>query len=341
MSDLPSLIFSTEAKLKSERLVFLNMPQFNSLSELESAFFSSITKNELKCFIEYCSRSLSDIKPDMDFKIYRLINFFPYRFAFCEKCFIDNTTLNILFLSENIVDFHSLMLPTHYNFRDTTSRLVYELLCIKKHRFNDSFTPEAFIVFNHLPDYAASLSDAKRASVYCDLDKLVRGICQSFTENNCYSDIKFEYKQVIRKRPCIVELPPIPFVYILISVFLILYGLSDDRTIFLEVCNFAYAGELTVSVTTSLLEKIPSECGSLSDVVKNFPSFHTLASFATLISYISDLIISPVSDSVSKQLKIIIGVGFDYQSEPDFKYSDPYSNVEKLTKQALDLFGIL
>jgi len=38
---------------------------------------------------------------------------------------------------------------------------------------------------------------------------------------------------------------------------------------------------------------------------------------------------------------VTIGVGFDYQSEPEFKFRDPYSEIDTMVENALNIIDII
>ncbi|MBQ5832414.1 MAG: hypothetical protein IIW43_02945 [Selenomonadales bacterium] len=60
-----------------------------------------------------------------------------------------------------------------------------------------------------------------------------------------------------------------------------------------------------------------------------------------MVSLFSDLIISVDVDRELDTVRVTLGVGFDYQSEPDFKFSDPYSDVDRIVKDVLDVFDLI
>ena len=95
MKELPLIMFSTDSKIVSEHMVLSNMPGCRSHSELENAFFSALAIDERRAFHSFCSTEA------VITRIFPLINFYPYHFAFAEKVRIESEIIIIVFLAEN------------------------------------------------------------------------------------------------------------------------------------------------------------------------------------------------------------------------------------------------
>ena len=328
------MIFSSDARLASEHLILSAMPRLESAKDLEDAFMSSLTRDDAEVFADFCSRK------DYSFRFFRLLNFYPFHFAFMEKCRIGSEIKNIVFLAEDIAQLHSLMSPASETLRNITSGLVCEFS-----NQNDSdkpicFTPESLLALSHIPSFTAMLRADERKNVYCDLHKLIECACRSFSKMEFYSDIKFD-RMENRDGALIIELPITPFIYVLSSVFAVMYAISSDRSIKIETRKFSYAGEITLTANTTLSEKLPGTCTSICDIANAFPSIAAIAQSATIVSLFSGLMLDLNVDRGLETVTVTLGAGFDFQSEPDFKFSDPYSLVDRIVTDAIGIFDTI
>lgn len=340
MPDLPSLVFSTDAKLLSERMVIMNLPRFTCIGEVESSFFASMKRGDCAGFTEFCRKSIESSLDNTDFRIYQLINLYPFRFAFCEKNLIDGKTYTVVFLSKKLSDLHVLMSPSSQFYRDITCRTIYEIMRIDGQMgFNYAITPEALSVFTHHYDFAENLLSEMNKPVYCDLEKLVQTACRRFSEKTKFTFPVFNSENDPSDELNIIEAPSFSLIFVLVSALTILHSLSDDHKISIDIHRFSYAAEICLTVHSSLISKIPRECGSIIDLVRSFPSFDKMSKITTFISQFSGIIVSIDSDRSSEIINVTLGVGFDYQSEPDFKFSDPLENVGTCVDTSLEFIG--
>ncbi len=328
------MVFTDCAVLEGEHLILSNMPEFCSLSELESAFRLALKRGDRCGFNRFCRSAVSSNIAE-NFRLYRLIGFYPYRFALAEKCIINGGIKTLVFISERIAELHALMVPTSNNLRDIAGEAVHG---IESNHKNDMLyiTAEAFSTLNHMPCFSESLLNEVKQTAYCDLGKVLEKTCKAFAKKPAYADVKFERISTAHREHCIVELPLEALVYTLVSVFALLNAISYDGVITASAYSFAYAGEITLSICSPHTANLPSESSNLAELVAGFPSLCRIAQCATLISYISSLIIYTAVDKENERITVNIGVGFDLQSEPDFKFSDPYSQIEKIANDALD-----
>lgn len=304
------------------------MPRFANNEELERGFFASLARDEKYSFQKFCS---SD---DDSARIYRLIKFPPYCFAFLQKFRVGGNYVNIAFFAENISALYNLMSPSSGALCDIADALIRELAPPEAAQAEISrITPEILLSLTHISGFTSAVVPYTTRPVYCDMQKLVERVCDAFIERDIYSDVKFEF---ISRDPAIVELPRVALVYVLCSVFALLHVLSEDGCIRVCARKFAYAGEITAEATTSLCDKLPGVCADLSDLVCSFPSIAAVAQGATVIAHLSNLLLSVEIDREIGAVKITLGAGFDYQSEPDFKFSDPYSDIGDIVIKALD-----
>lgn len=335
MTELPSMIFSSDAVMTSEHLVLASMPDFCSSHDLEAAFLASLALGDAAAFAEFCASDVAD------FRIFHLINLYPYHFAFAEKCRIGGEIQNIVFLAEDASPLHSLMSPASESLRDMANDLINELSNGDANSNKLKYiTPESLLALSHIPNFTAILRADAGEPIYCDLHKLIDCVCTSFSGVEFYSDINF-IRTENRGTDLIVELSRTPFVYVLSSVFAVLHAVSGDRSIRIDAHKFSYAGEITLTASTAQTDKLPFTCTALSDIASVFPSVSAIARSAEVLSLFSDLILSIDVDRELDTVRVTLGVGFDYQSEPDFKFSDPYSDLERIVKDVLDVFELI
>ncbi len=331
------MIFTDCAVLEGEHMILSNMPQFCVLSELESTFLLALKRGDRRGFNDFCRATVSSNLAE-NFRVYRLTGFYPYRFALAEKCIINSSIKTVVFISERIAELHTLMLPTSNNLLDIAGKAIHGLS--NNHKKDTlHITAEAFSSLNHISQFYESILSAVNQTICCDLDKVLSGTCKAFVESPSHSNVKFEKMRAPQCDGCIIELPLEALVYTLVLIFALLDAISYDGVITTDVYSFAYAGEITVSVRSPHTAHLPSESSNLAELVVGFPSLCVIAQCATLISYMSDLIIYTTVAKDTGHITINLGVGFDRQSEPDFKFSDPYSQIKKITTDALDTLG--
>ncbi len=335
MTELSYIMFSPDAKVESEHMILSNMPEHTSYSELENAFLSALTSEERTIFHAFCS---SD---KIHTRIFPLINFYPYHFAFAEKLRIGREIKNIVFVAKDTHHLHPLMLPSSESLREITNTLICDF---NNSNGNDDettyFTPESILAITHLRSYDSFVNAESKKTSYCDIQKLIDRVCESFSAKEFYSDIKF----VLSGRGedlNIIEIPRAPLVYVLCSVFALLHALSGDRVIKISTYKFAYASEITIETNTYITDKLPEVCTTLSDLAYDFPAISAIAQSATVVSILSEIVLSAEVDKEQDTLRVTIGAGFDYQSEPDFKFSDPYSDIDGIVNDALDIFDTI
>jgi len=329
------MIFSSDAKLISEHLILSKKPEFKTSLELENAFLSSLTRDDSIIFKNFCASN------SCNFRIYHLVNFHPYHFAFAEKFCIDNEIKNLVLVYEDISTLRNLMSPASETLRDITKSLISDLSQQNDNPDNPIyFTPESILALSHIPSFTSLLRSSENKSIYCDLCKLTDRVCSSFAKKQFYADIKYEYTQK-NNEDVIIDLPFTPLIYVLSSVLAIMYVLSNDRVIHINAHKFAYAGEISLSANTSLTDKFPSFSSNLIDIANAFPSVSLIAQSATLVSLYSKLILSLEVDRDLNTVTVTIGVGSDYQSEPQFKFRDPYSEIDTMVENALNIIDII
>ena len=118
MTELSYIMFSSDAKIVSDHMILSNMPEYTSYSELESAFLSALTSDDRNIFHTFCSSY------KIHTRLFPLINFYPYHFAFAEKLRVGREIKNIVFVAKDTWQLHPLMLPSSESLREITNSLI-------------------------------------------------------------------------------------------------------------------------------------------------------------------------------------------------------------------------
>lgn len=337
MKKFAFLLFDEEAALLHFEFP-LEMPPIArcmSCEETGKHFLASLRSGDRRRFLRYCA---ADPDPD-PCELFPLIQFAPYRYAFCEKNRSGDRLLNAVFLAEDAAEFHSLMSPVSLTYARTTERILRELLLLSGGTSADirSFTPETFLTVNSLPKVLRSLLAPNRKRGYCDVFKLTDLLIGSLRENPLFLHTELDFRsRVPDDSPLrIVEFSADLYVHILTSVLTALLTVSADHRIVLEVIPFAvFIGKeplsVDVKITTVVRDILAfrSDSGSLRTLARPGTVTDAHLTAAAVLASLAGIDTSVTTDIPSQTLDIYLTLNpVSGRTIPGFKYRNPCDSV--------------
>lgn len=342
---LPCLIFSSDGKLCDEKGVLSSDDGIASLAELEKRFIYSL-RDDVDGFVSFCSSNTAD------YRIYRMRSFTKnsfYRFAFCEKDSLLGDTVTAVYLAHDVASFHALMSPSSAILRTNTDVLTSELLQIKSSALSGApgISAEAFSVASRIPNLCEAIFDRRSRARYCDLFEAVKAASERIASSAAFSSsvsVGIKPNAFTRSDECgdnlspnIIEFPVEAFVAVLTILCSAAAALSSSHTVDVTVSYYAYAADVVISTVTDRLSgdirlagpRSLADAGAREDLIR----------IAETIAYISGIDLSVSFDGSVGVLSVVIGLGYEMQSPPDFKYSDPLEALSSVADEIEALIG--
>jgi len=346
--ELPCLIFSEHAEVCDERGFLKEIPHYQSYKEISEKFLKSLSVGGRNDFLKLCARPISSCVLIERYIILPLVGLSPLRYAFCEKNKVMDTELTFVYLSHDVSDFYSFMSPATQYYSDLTNRLIYEILYLHDlpRSKRDNITPESYIVLSHIPYLLETILADDKGKLFCDLTKITQKLINEIQDYAGFRDTVFNIQttSVSSRRletMCSFEFSVKAYIHVLSVVIFLLNSYSDDHVLSLKVYSFAHAGEIEISTLTSRIPSFTRKFASLSSLSSFTPQLANLARIADIISYIFEINISIQYDVSKNRLRVNLGMGFDWQPAPSFKYSDPYALTEQTLRETVKLIDIL
>ena len=75
----------------------------------------------------------------------------PFRFIFCEKVHLSETHVTLVYLTDHMSAFHSLISPASSFCRDATGMLIHDLFSLRDKRHSNFIPPESLMLFEEFP----------------------------------------------------------------------------------------------------------------------------------------------------------------------------------------------
>ena len=292
-------------------------------SGIEVRFFRSLC-GDAADFSAFCA---SDIE---DYRMYRLRGFSSctrLRYAFCEKETILGERMTAVFFAHGISDFHSLMSPSSTLLKTSADVLASELIAIKSSAESGSsrLSAEAFSVASRIPYLCEAIFEQRERARYCSVLDVTKAAVDNIALSPSFT-ADFNVRE--KRRPTsdgIIEIPVEAYAAVLTAVTNIASFLSSDHAIDVTVAFYSYAADVTVTTRT---EKIAQSVrlSSLRTLI-HAGIREELVRMTETIAYIAGIELSLSFDRPSGEISFVIGVGYEMQSIPDFKFSDPFEFI--------------
>lgn len=327
MYDLPNLILDLHAQLI--------IPHGFSDTDVREKLLSSMHRGDRFDFISFCAEEFDDTHSD--FRLYQLCGFYGYEFAFLEKDRFRSDTVNIVYFSSNVSDFHSLMSPYSEAYRGITGRCMYELLCLGHEKSaNASFlTPAAFLTLDQIPHLRDDILDDSAGSEFCDLRYLTEMLIGQYKDISAFGRTEFslEIEADAVPTPPIIEFSAAAYVYLFASLIHIYHAASEDHVIGIKLSFSGGTGTAVFSAKVSPARNIPSDMSSTASLGSLVPSMDSIAKVASIVSFGAHIGTSLVYDEETHTLKTTLRLGNEIKSKPKFHYRDPYADVSAMVEE--------
>lgn len=343
MNNLPHLVLNQNAQLIRAHGLFD--------SDVRERFFSGLQRGDRYDVHAFCTH---DFAPEQaDFRMYQLIGFYDYEYAFLEKDKICENTVNIVYFASAVSDFYPMMSLYSQYYRDITGKCMYEILYLshKKSASASYLTPAALLVLDQIPHLRDELLDDSFGSEYCDLHFLTKSLLKQFGSISAFRKTKFslctsfgdseESNSTDNSMPenylCVIEFSVPAYVYLFTSLIHIFHALSEDHNLPINLSFSQKRGQISFSVKIShsreIVGKAPIESSNLTELSRFVPSMENIAKVASIVAYNAKISTSLLYDNESHTLKTTLGIGYDVQSQPKFHFRDPYSDVPVMTEE--------
>ena len=343
---LPCLIYSRDAVLCDEKDVLPSADDILTLADLDARFKRALY-GDTDDFTEFCSSS------DGGFRFYRIRCFskcVAYRFAFCEKAEILGENLTAVYLAYDVHAFYPLMSPSSQVIRTTADTLTYELLKIKSsaESGSTSLSAEAFSVASRIPRLCEAVYDRRSRARYCDLISVTEHAVESIVSAPAFSStVGIGVKRGVFRSESggysgvadIIEIPVEAYTAVLSVMLNIAASLSSEHRIALDVSYYSYAADIVITTVTDKLgesvglagPRYLCRAGVREDLVR----------IAETVAYIAGIDLSVSYESGDGSLRLVIGLGYEMASIPDFKFSDPIEFVREVADEIAGLMSVL
>ncbi len=344
MKNLPVLIFSADAEVFSERNLRALLPVECTDRDLTERFLHSLKSGDKLSFRRFC---LLDFAGDdsANYIIYPLIGkkWLPFRFAFCEKILLDGIPASAAFFANRMDEFHVLMSPASPICRDTSGKLISDLLSLRLERLT-FITPETLFLLNDFPLLAQSARSGE-TDIRCDLLRMTQMIFDGLAEAPPFSDLKFTMELLPGMafgRPenqIIVPCPTEAYIYLVTLVGYILSVLSDDSQIRGQIRYLGGGAEVSLAVRTSHPNILRGGCSNFEDLFSESHNLSSLARAASAIAHSFGLLSDLSVNAETGFLTAYIGVGMEKFLPNEFRFSDPYSVIPAVLAEVLQLIA--
>ena len=116
-------------------------------------------------------------------------------------------------------------------------------------------------------------------------------------------------------------------------------SLSASHSIKVCVAFYSYAADVEIVTETDKISKDIDLAGL--GFLRSVGVREGLIRAAETIAYISGIDVSVSYEQMTGKLSVVIGLGYEMQSMPDFKYSDPLENVSAVIDEIADIYDDL
>lgn len=331
------MVFSSSAQLCDEVGILSSANDIMTLVDLERRFIRSLY-DDADDFAALCASEEPNV-----YRLYKIRSISrsqAFRFAFCEKASVLGENLTLVYLARSISSFRPLMSPSSGLLRTPADRIIYELLSLRDPSALQpppAMSVEAFSVMERIPCLCEALFDERVKAQYCDLFSLTEHILDKLRENPTVSArFSLEKKHGVFSPQCektegteisenLIELSIEAFVAVMFILSVIAASLSSSHEIGVTVSFYSYAADVVLTTTTQMLPKNVrlASLGYLNDCITR----PDLTKIAETIAFIAGIDLSVSYDKLSGEIKLVIGLGYEMQAMPDFKFSDALANV--------------
>ena len=349
MKPLPTLIFTPDGEVFTENGIRSLIKAECTDHDLAERFIHSLKSGDKQSFRRFCDFDFNPDCDDANYIIYPLIGkkWLPFRFAFCEKIRYSGQPMTAVFFSNHMDDFHTLMSPASPICRDTSGKLISDILRLRHARRNNVITPETLFLLNEFPLIEKSaLGLAGEEDTQCDLLLLTQMIFDQLTAAAHFENMEFDLKLIRTDmtlgRPenqIIVPCPLEAYIYLTVILGYIFCTLSDNRRIQAQIRYLGAGAELSYSIETSRATILHNGCSNLEEL---FPESHNLASLARAASAIAlsfDILTDLSVNTETGLLTAHIGVGMEKFLPNEFRYSNPYEKIGDVLREAIRLLA--
>ncbi|MBQ8370964.1 MAG: hypothetical protein IJY35_13395 [Clostridia bacterium] len=345
---LPNLVFTPDCEMYRQNGVLEKLPQGTPESSLPDRLLHSLKSGDAAGFRRFCA-ALYDIDNDSaNYAVYPLVGrrFLPFRFAFCEKLLLNETPVTVVYFGDRMGDFHTLMSPSSSFCRDITGMVIHDLLCLRNKFHTNFLTPESLLVFGDFPLIAhAAENTSDDREPYCDLHQLTSRIFESLSDTDALRLTEFileplESDPMHPTRLPIVTCPVEAFVYIISLLSFVFSALSDDHRITAQAKNFGQGAEVRFRTRTTRADVFADGTSNAEDFCHSSKHLASLAKIASATAFTFGIRLDFMYDPDTSTLSGILGVGYETMRPPvEFRYSDPYSAVASILREASALFS--
>lgn len=349
-SSLPCMVFSSSAQLCDEVGILSSANDIMTLVDLEHRFIRSLY-DDADDFVALCASEEQN-----RYRLYKIRSISrsqAFRFAFCEKASVLGENLTLVYLARSISSFRPLMSPSSGLLRTPADRVIYELLSLREPSALQppAMSVEAFSVMERIPCLCEALFDERVKAQYCDLFSLTEHILDKLRENPAVSaqftlekkrgvfSPRVETNETMEVAANLIELSIEAFVAVMFILSVIAASISSSHEIGVTVSFYSYAADIVLTTTTQMLPKDVrlASLGYLSDCITR----PDLTRIAETIAFIAGIDLSVSYDKTSGEIKLVIGLGYEMQAMPDFKFSDALANVSTVLREMDILTGLL
>lgn len=338
------MVFSAGGVLSDENGILSAAHDIMTLKDLERRFIRALYDDADDFFALCASQDRDGLRI---YKIREISKVEKYRFAFCEKAAVLGENLTFVYLARDISSFHSLMSPSAGLLRSPADTTVYELLALRRSAIDPSvnISTEAFAVLERFPALCKAIFDTRVSAQYCDVTEITEHIISKIANGPSFvSKISLDVRHGVssnrndgEEESELIELPVEAYTAVLAIATSVAAALSSDHKLGATVSFYSYAADVEIVTRTSKIED-DVKYASLGYLSKFIPS-SDIARIAEAIAFISGIDLYVSRDSASGCLKIVIGLGYELQSPPDFKFSDPIACADRVYDEVSPLIA--
>jgi len=299
---LSSLIFTPDGHLSDERDVLAALREVDTLPTLEREFYRALY-GSAELFRSFCREDSAE--NTQIFKLRCFTGTGAFRYAFCEKNSLLGTPLVFVFLGESVRDFFPMMSPSAHFSGDETSVASFSLI-------------------SRTPCLAESVFGERASSRYCDLFRLTEALLKRAAQSPMTA--KLRLTGAADDSPLLLDIPVEAYAALFSLLVTLLSSVSSSHAIDIALCPFSYAADVVFSTVCDRFgESFRLSPIRILDAVSDR---YELIRLADTLSHLAQADLSLSFDRDASLLEVTLGLGYEMQAVPDFKYSDPFEHLD-------------
>lgn len=344
MHNLPNIIFDSDTRI-------LLSSSFDT-SDVREAFIASLRRGDRASFHRFCAEPYNPDKTD--FLLFELNGFPAGEYAFLEKNLFSGQTMNFVYFSHEAAAFYPLMSPTSQFYRDVSGRTIYNILRTSYEKTTDVpfLTPAAFLAIDRIPYLHEELLQDPRQPQFCDLHTVTETLVHSLLQLPTFAKTDIQLLSTVDNQlrldadfdestAGIIEFSLNAYVFLLTALLHILYALSEDHRISVDLFFAKNASDATFRIKVPQPRTEELDSSSLLALGKLVPSMDSLAKIASVVAYDAKIRTVLTYDPAAGTLQTTLGLYADQQSKPTFHYRDPYTRIPDMVEAFSRFFEAL